>query len=108
MDNQMVTAMGQEYVMNTYNRYPMGIARGKGSTVWDCDGNAYLDLVAGIAVNNVGHCHPKVVKAIAEQAQQLIHCSNLYWNENQVKLAKMLTDLSCADKVFFLQQWGRG
>jgi acetylornithine/N-succinyldiaminopimelate aminotransferase len=101
MDNQMVTAMGKEYVMNTYNRYAIGIARGKGSTVWDCEGNAYLDLVAGIAVNNVGHCHPKVVKAIQDQAELLIHCSNLYWNEPQVKLAKLLTEVSCADKIFF-------
>jgi len=101
MNNEMVTTMGNDYVMNTYKRYPIGIARGKGSTVWDCDGNAYLDLVAGIAVNNVGHCHPAVVKAIQEQAEQLIHCSNLYWNENQVKLAKLITEISCADKVFF-------
>lgn len=101
MDNEMVTTMGNDYVMNTYRRYPMGIARGKGSTVWDCDGNAYLDLVAGIAVNNVGHCHPAVVKTIQAQAEQLIHCSNLYWNEPQVQLAKLLTEVSCADRVFF-------
>lgn len=101
MDNEMVTTMGNDYVMNTYRRYPMGIARGKGSTVWDCDGNAYLDLVAGIAVNNVGHCHPAVVKTIQAQAEQLIHCSNLYWNEPQVQLAKLLTEVSCADRIFF-------
>ncbi|MEL7624068.1 MAG: acetylornithine transaminase [Clostridiales bacterium] len=101
MDNQLMTKMGQEYVMNTYNRYPMGILRGRGAKVWDGDGNVYLDLVAGIAVNNVGHCHPAVVKAIKDQAETLIHCSNLYWNENQVKLAKLIVENSCAEKVFF-------
>lgn len=101
MDNALMTEMGKEYVMNTYSRYPIALVRGKGSTVWDSDGQAYLDLVAGIAVNNVGHCHPAVVKALTEQAQTLIHCSNLYWNEPQVKLAKKLTEISCAERVFF-------
>jgi acetylornithine/N-succinyldiaminopimelate aminotransferase len=101
MDNQLMTVAGQEYVMNTYNRYPMGIIRGRGARVWDGDGKVYLDMVAGIAVNNVGHCHPAVVKAIQEQAERLIHCSNLYWNENQVELARLIVDHSCADKVFF-------
>lgn len=96
-----MTEMGKEYVMNTYSRYPIALVRGKGSTVWDSDGQSYLDLVAGIAVNNVGHCHPTVVKALTEQAQTLIHCSNLYWNEPQVKLAKKLTEISCAERVFF-------
>lgn len=96
-----MTEMGKEYVMNTYSRYPIALVRGKGSTVWDTEGQSYLDLVAGIAVNNVGHCHPMVVKALTEQAQTLIHCSNLYWNEPQVKLAKKLTEVSCADRVFF-------
>jgi acetylornithine/N-succinyldiaminopimelate aminotransferase len=94
-------AMGQDYVMNTYGRCPMGIARGRGAKVWDGDGTVYLDFVAGIAVNNVGHCHPAVVKAIREQAEILLHCSNLYWNENQVKLAKEIVANSCAEKVFF-------
>jgi acetylornithine/N-succinyldiaminopimelate aminotransferase len=93
--------MGQEYVMNTYGRYPMGVVRGKGAKVWDGDGVEYIDLVAGIAVNNVGHCHPAVVKAIQDQAESLMHCSNLYWNENQIMLAKAIVDNSCAEKVFF-------
>jgi acetylornithine/N-succinyldiaminopimelate aminotransferase len=101
VNNQQMTEMGQEYVMNTYNRYPIGIVRGQGARVWDGDGRVYLDMVAGIAVNNVGHCHPAVVKAIRDQAGTLIHCSNLYWNENQVKLAKLIVENSCADKVFF-------
>jgi acetylornithine/N-succinyldiaminopimelate aminotransferase len=93
--------MGQEYVMNTYGRYPMGLVRGKGAKVWDGDGVEYIDLVAGIAVNNVGHCHPEVVSAIREQADVLLHCSNLYWIENQIKLAKTIVEHSCAEKVFF-------
>lgn len=101
MDNQMIKEMGQEYVMNTYTRQPFALVRGKGSYVWDANGNKYLDMISGIAVNNLGHCHPKVVKALKEQAEQLIHCSNLYWNEHQVLLAKLLVDNSCGDKVFF-------
>jgi acetylornithine/N-succinyldiaminopimelate aminotransferase len=96
-----MVSMGQEYVMNTYGRFPMGIARGLGAKVWDGDGVEYIDLVAGIAVNNVGHCHPEVVKAIKEQAETLLHCSNLYWIENQIRLAKAIVDNSCAEKVFF-------
>ncbi len=101
MDNQMVKEMGQEYVMNTYSRQPLALVRGWGSYVWDSNGNKYLDMISGIAVNNVGHCHPKVVKAIKDQAEKLIHCSNLYWNEPQVLLAKLIVENSCGDKVFF-------
>jgi acetylornithine/N-succinyldiaminopimelate aminotransferase len=101
MNNQNIIAMGEDYVMNTYGRQGFALERGKGAVVWDADGNRYLDLVAGIAVNNVGHCHPKVVAAIQSQAEKLIHCSNLYWIENQVKLAKLIVDHSCGEKVFF-------
>ena len=101
MNNQMMIESGQAYVMNTYGRFPMGIARGQGARVWDGDGKEYIDMVAGIAVNNVGHCHPDVVEAIAGQAKELIHCSNLYWNENQIQLAKQIVENSCAEKVFF-------
>ena len=87
--------------MNTYGRLPLVMARGQGSYVWDADGNKYLDLVSGIAVNNLGHCHPKVVAAIQKQAEYLMHCSNLYWNENQILLAKLLVENSCGTKVFF-------
>jgi acetylornithine/N-succinyldiaminopimelate aminotransferase len=101
VNNQNVVAMGQEYVMNTYGRQNFALERGKGCFVWDADGNRYLDLVAGIAVNNVGHCRPEVVNAIQNQAGKLIHCSNLYWIENQVRLAKLIVDHSCGEKVFF-------
>ncbi len=101
MNNKEIIAEGQEYVMNTYGRLPIALVEGKGSYVWDADGKRYLDFVAGIAVNALGHCHPAVVEAISEQAHKLIHCSNLYWIEPQVKLAKMLVEHSCFDKAFF-------
>ena len=100
MDNQILVALGQDYIMNTYSHLAIALVRGFGSYVWDSDGNKYLDLISGIAVNNVGHCHPRVVKAIQEQAEQLIHCSNLYWNQPQTLLAKLLVDNSCGEKVF--------
>lgn len=101
MNNETVTRLGLEYVMNTYARLPIALAKGRGSYVWDADGNKYLDLVSGIAVNNLGHCHPKVVEAIREQAGLLLHCSNLYWIENQVILARLIAENSCGSKVFF-------
>lgn len=84
-----------------YKRYPITLARGRGSKVWDTDGNEYIDALAGIAVNSVGHCHPRVVKAIREQAEKLIHISNLYYSEPQALLADKLTTVSGMDRVFF-------
>jgi acetylornithine/N-succinyldiaminopimelate aminotransferase len=101
MTNNEAVIMGQKYVMNTYGRLPMALVKGKGSKVWDADGKEYLDFVAGLAVNSLGHCHPKVVAAIQEQAEKLLHCSNLYWIEPQIQLAKLLVDNSFGDKVFF-------
>ncbi|MBU2617153.1 MAG: acetylornithine transaminase [Euryarchaeota archaeon] len=89
------------YVIQTYMRQPIVIAEGKGAIVWDVDGKEYIDCVAGIAVNNVGHCHPKVVSAIKKQAERLIHTSNLYYTETQVELAEKMTSLTNLDKVFF-------
>jgi acetylornithine/N-succinyldiaminopimelate aminotransferase len=106
LNNQECTQEGQKYVMNTYGRLPLAIVRGKGATVWDADGKEYLDFVSGIAVNNLGHCHPQVVKAVQDQAENLFHCSNLYWIEPQIKLAKMLVQNSCFDKVFFCNSGG--
>lgn len=97
---EMIQA-GQKYIMNTYGRLPMGLVKGEGSYVWDAEGNKYLDFVAGIAVNSLGHCHPVVVKAIKEQAENLIHVSNLYWSEPQITLAQTLVKNSALDKVFF-------
>src|SRR4030065_2868271 len=89
------------YIPNPYNRFPIAITKGKGCRVWDADGKEYLDFVAGLAVCNLGHCHPKVVKAIQEQAEKLIHISNLYHIEHQARLAEILCENSFADKGFF-------
>jgi predicted acetylornithine/succinylornithine family transaminase len=101
MNNESIVKMGKDYVMNTYSRHNFALVRGQGSYVWDANGNKYLDMVAGIAVNNIGHCHPKVVEALREQAGEFLHCSNLYWIEPQVKLAKLLVENSFATKAFF-------
>lgn len=89
------------YLMNTYARLPISIVRGRGCKVYDLEGREYLDFVAGIAVNVLGHCHPDLVAAIQKQAQHLLHASNLYYTEPQTKLAKMLVEHSFAKKVFF-------
>jgi len=101
MNNNDIIEEGKKYVMNTYGRFPFALVRGEGAYVWDADGRKYLDFVSGIAVNSAGHCHPKIVDAICTQAQTLMHCSNLYWIEPQVKLAKILGENSVFDKVFF-------
>ena len=89
------------YLMQTYTRQPLSIARGRGAKVYDLEGREYLDFVGGIAVNILGHGHPDLVHAIQHQAAQLIHTSNLYYTEPQVKLGQMLVEHSFADKVFF-------
>lgn len=101
MNNSQIVADGNKYVMNTYSRFPIAIVEGKGANVWDADGNEYLDFVSGIAVNALGHCDSRVVNAVVEQSNNLLHCSNLYWNEPQVKLAKLLADHSVLQKTFF-------
>lgn len=92
---------GQKYVMNTYNRFPITLEKGEGMYVYDENGKKYLDFVAGIAVNSLGHNNKKLVAAIAEQASKMIHVSNLYWTKPQVSLAKKLVEAGCFDKAFF-------
>ncbi len=89
------------HLMNTYARQPVAFVRGEGVYVWDENGKRYLDAVAGVAVNTLGHAHPALVKAIAEQAATLIHTSNLYGIKRQEELADKLCALSGMDKVFF-------
>jgi acetylornithine/N-succinyldiaminopimelate aminotransferase len=101
MNTEEIIALDKDYVMHTYGRQPLAIKEGKGAVVWDMEGNPYIDCVAGIAVNNVGHAHPRVAKAISEQAQKLIHTSNLYYTEGQVRLAKLLVEVSPHQKAFF-------
>jgi acetylornithine/N-succinyldiaminopimelate aminotransferase len=88
-------------IFQTYTRQPIVLVKGSGAAVWDSDGKEYLDFVAGIAVNNVGHCHPDVVAAIKRQAEVLIHTSNLYYTENQVLLAENLERLTGMKRTFF-------
>lgn len=90
-----------QFIMNTYNRQPVVLRKGRGMKVWSTEGKEYLDFVSGIAVNILGHCHPNIVIAIQKQAQRLVHVSNLYHSEPQIKLAKLLVENSFADKVFF-------
>jgi len=89
------------HLMNTYNRQPVAFVRGEGAYLWDEAGKRYLDAVAGVAVNGLGHGHPKLVKAVSEQAASLIHSSNLYRVLRQEELADKLCALSGMDKAFF-------
>ena len=91
----------RQYYIHTFNRQPMVIERGEGARVWDTDGNEYLDFIAGIAVNNLGHCHPVVTEAIREQAGKLVQTSNLFYTTPQLELAEALVESSGMDKVFF-------
>jgi acetylornithine/N-succinyldiaminopimelate aminotransferase len=92
---------GQHVLANTYTRHPILLVRGNGTQVWDSTGKEYLDFVGGIAVCSLGHCHPKVVQALAEQSKELIHCSNLYYIGPQVELAQRLCEHSFGERVFF-------
>ncbi|MDO9466630.1 MAG: acetylornithine transaminase [Thiobacillus sp.] len=89
------------HLMNTYARQPVAFVRGEGAYLWDESGKRYLDAVAGVAVNGLGHAHPKLVKAIADQAATLIHTSNLYRVPRQEELADRLCELAGMDRAFF-------
>lgn len=91
----------KQYLLQNYARYPLVLSRGKGCYVYDTSGKRYLDLIAGIGVNALGHNHPRLMKVIREQASRLIHCSNLYYNEFQGRLAKRIVEVSGMDRVFF-------
>ena len=101
MTTQELIAASAKYVANTYARFPIVLVKGKGMRLWDSDGKEYLDFVSGIAVDALGHCHPRMVEAIRAQAETLIHISNLYHIEPQIRLAKLLCDHSFADRAFF-------
>lgn len=101
MDTNQILTLTQAHLMPTYTRIPVNFVRGEGCRLWDSEGKEYLDFVSGIAVNNLGHCHPRVVAAIKEQAEKLIHVSNLYLIEQQAELARLLCENSFADQVFF-------
>ena len=91
----------QPHVMNTYGRLPVAFAYGRGCRLWDVHGRSYLDGLGGIAVNTLGHAHPKLVPALQDQVAKLIHCSNYYYTPNAEKLAAKLCELSGMENVFF-------
>ena len=91
----------RRYVLQTYDRYPVVLVRGEGCRVWDVEGREYLDFVGGIAVLSLGHSHPRIVAAIKEQAERLLHVSNLYYTLPQVELARRICENSFGEKVFF-------
>ncbi|MDY6862888.1 MAG: aminotransferase class III-fold pyridoxal phosphate-dependent enzyme, partial [Thermodesulfobacteriota bacterium] len=101
MDNKKIITETEKYVFNTYIRFPLAIEKGDGMKVRDVEGNEFLDFTSGLAVNNSGHCHPKIVNAIKKQAEKLGHISNFFYNVPQLELAKCLIKNSFADKIFF-------
>ena len=97
----MSTTSQTSHLMNTYARLPVAFTRGEGIWLWDAQGKRYLDALAGVAVNAIGHSHPKLVAALRDQVGKLIHTSNIYHIEAQEKLADKIAQLSGMDKVFF-------
>lgn len=100
MNTAEIIDLHKKYVMPTYAP-GLVLVKGQRTKVWDADGKEYLDFLAGIAVLNVGHCHPAVVQAVQEQAAKLVHVSNLYYNEKQPRLAQALSERSLGGKCFF-------
>ncbi len=94
-------ALEHQYYQGTFKRQPITLVRGEGTRVWDTEGKAYLDFVAGIAVNVLGHCHPAIIQAVQHQVTQLIHVSNLYYNVRQIELAELLGIQSNGMRSFF-------
>ena len=98
---EQIAALERQYLLQTYSRYPVLLHRGKGVFLFDIEGKKYLDFVSGIGVNALGHAHPRIVKAIRDQAAKLIHVSNLYYHEYQGPLAEKLSKLSGLNRAFF-------
>ncbi|MEW6523990.1 MAG: acetylornithine transaminase [Bacillota bacterium] len=101
MQSQKTIELEQAHIFQTYKRQPVVLVKGEGARVWDADGREYLDFVSGLAVCGLGHCHPAVTRAIAHQAGQLVHTSNLYYTVPQAQLAARLAALTGLDRVFF-------
>ena len=101
MSPTATTASSPDHIMGVYNRAPLAVDRGRGARLWDTNGEEYLDCVAGIATNGLGHCHPKLVEVLKTQGERLWHVSNIFRIPGQEALAKALTDATFADVVFF-------
>jgi acetylornithine/N-succinyldiaminopimelate aminotransferase len=100
MSLEELQALERAHAIPTYARNPVEFVRGSGCRLWDADGNEYLDFLAGISVLNVGHCHPRVVAAVCEQAGRLLHATNLYYTEPALRLSARLAESSLGGKVF--------
>lgn len=101
MNNAGSVEVGQEVVMKNVGRLPITFSRGEGSRLWDADGKEYIDFLSGISVNNFGHCHPDITAALRDQAGKILHVSNYFYLEEQIKLAHELTKLTNYHSVFF-------
>ena len=101
MNTQELIKIEDDYFINTFTRQPIVLDHGEGVKVTDIDGNEYIDMFAGIAVNALGHNHPKLVKAIQDQAEKLIHISSIYYNEPALIYAKKLIELTSFDRIFY-------
>lgn len=101
MKTQEVIDLYKQYIMPVYTQSPVALVKGKGARVWDIEGREYLDFFPGWGVSGLGHCHPRVVNAIKNQCKKIIHVSNNYYNNLQVKLAKTISERSFGGKVFF-------
>lgn len=101
MTTQETIELFNKFVIKNYNRLPKSIVKGEGCYLCDADGNKILDMFPGWAVSGIGHCHPKVVKAIIEQSQKLLHIDNTFYSEPQGLLGKMLSERSFGGKCFF-------
>src|ERR1700730_5600614 len=98
---EQIAERERKFLLQTYNRYPVALSRGKGVFLYDLDDKKYLDFVFGLGVNAVGHAHPRIVKPIREQAAKIVHVSNLYYHEYQGELAEKLCGLSGLNRAFF-------
>ncbi|MGM0547043.1 MAG: aspartate aminotransferase family protein [Bacteroidota bacterium] len=103
MNYQQLT---EQHHLPVYNRYPITLTKGKGAYVWDDQGNKYLDALAGIAVNSLGHCHPNVVEAVQNQVDQLMHISNFYYSKPQAEFLQLLSEITGLDKGFICNSGG--
>ena len=101
MNEKEYISIADKCIMGTYRRFPVVFTRGRGMKLWDSEGREYLDFVAGIAVCSLGHAHPAVTRAMQEQAERLVHVSNLYYIEAQIEYARLLTENCALKKVFF-------
>ena len=101
MNTERIRELNDQHIINTYGARKLALVRGEGVKLWDADGKEYLDFFAGIAVTNLGHCHPAVTEAICKQAATLVHVSNLYYIEPQVLLADLLSKHTFAPRWFF-------